>query len=47
LAEGEVDLSLVSGDTVAHVLLRFLDECTEALGGVDKEGSILSQREGE
>jgi hypothetical protein len=47
LAEGEVDLSLVSGDTVAHVLLCFFDECTEALGGVDEEGSILSQLKGE
>jgi hypothetical protein len=42
LAEGKVDLSLIGGDAVGHVLFSFFNECTEAFGGVDMEGSILT-----
>ncbi len=42
LAEGKVDLSLIGGDTVSRVFFCFFNECTEAFGGVDEEGSILT-----
>jgi hypothetical protein len=42
LAEGKVDLSLIGGDAVGRILFRFFNDCTEAFGSVDKEGSILA-----
>jgi hypothetical protein len=39
-------ISLIGGDKMDHILLRLFNECTEALGSVDKEGLILAIREG-